>query len=281
MPTQDRDQFRLGEPVVPAEPLRALLCADVLDGFLDQPYSRVQRTGLPACRAQNRSPARARVLDPLHAGHATAAASHSAITTQPEEARKALAAIETTSRETLSGLRRTLVALRQSDSEAYAEQASLAPAPGLAWPGLAELEGLATATAEAGVRVDLSWTGDRRPLPGDIDLSAFRIVQEAVTNVVRHAGVRHCRVAVEYGADTLSLEIVDDGNGGAGRRPGRGFGITGMRERAGLLHGEFSAGPRPEGGFRVSARLPLPERSVEPDPAAAAPAGAPAGEPVR
>ncbi|MHA6757772.1 sensor histidine kinase [Streptacidiphilus sp. PAMC 29251] len=195
------------------------------------------------------------------------------ITTQPEEARKALAAIEATSRETLSGLRRTLVALRQSDPAARADQAALLPAP-----GLADLGRLATVTAEAGVRVEIDWTGERRPLPADIDLSAYRIVQEAVTNVVRHAGTRQCRVAVDYGTDALSLEVVDHGDGGAGRRPGRGFGITGMRERAGLLRGEFSAGPGAGGGFRVAARLPLPEVAAA---AAPAPAGASAEEPVR
>jgi signal transduction histidine kinase len=178
---------------------------------------------------------------------------------QPEEARSALQAIEATSRETLSGLRRTLVALRQADPEPGSLLAPLAPAP-----GLDDVDKLAATTTEAGVRVDVTWHGERRPLPGDIDLSAFRIVQEAVTNVVRHSGVRCCRVSIDYGAEQLALEILDDGrSGGAPAGPhaahGSGFGITGMRERVSLLHGEFSAGPRPDGGFRVAALLPLPQ----------------------
>lgn len=92
----------------------------------------------------------------------------------------------------------------------------------------------------------------------DIELSAFRIVQEAVTNVVRHAGTGHCRVSVGYGDEELSVDVVDEGRGVTGPVPGRGFGLVGMRERVGLLHGRFEAGPRPGGGFRVAAVLPLP-----------------------
>ncbi|WP_457031701.1 sensor histidine kinase [Kitasatospora sp. P5_F3] len=175
------------------------------------------------------------------------------IETQPAEAKQALQAIEATSRETLSGLRRTLVALRQADPQA---EAPLGPAP-----GLADLERLAAATADAGVRVELRWAGDQRQLPADIDLSAYRIVQEALTNVVRHAGTGHCWVTVDYGVEELSVEVLDEGRGVPGTG-GSGFGITGMRERVGLLHGRFSAEPRPEGGFRVAARLPLPEPAV-------------------
>ena len=84
-------------------------------------------------------------------------------------------------------------------------------------------------------------------------------MQEALTNVVRHSGTGRCRVSVGFGEDELTVEVVDEGRGMRGAGPGVGFGITGMRERVALLHGEFSAGPRPEGGFRVAARLPLPE----------------------
>ncbi|UKY54703.1 sensor histidine kinase [Streptomyces inhibens] len=177
------------------------------------------------------------------------------IQTQPAEAREALRAIEATSRETLSGLRRTLVALRQADLGAAAsEQAPLAPSP-----GLADIERLAAATADAGVRVDVRRSGEQRSLPADIDLSVYRIVQEALTNVVRHAGTGRCRVAIDYGDEELSVEVVDDGRGATENGSAHGFGIVGMRERVGLLHGHLSAGPRPEGGFRVAARLPLPE----------------------
>ncbi|AUY54574.1 sensor histidine kinase [Streptomyces sp. CB01881] len=175
------------------------------------------------------------------------------IETQPAEAREALRAIESTSRETLAGLRRTLVALRQADPDTGTGSAPLAPTP-----GLADVERLVAATADAGVRVEVQWAGERRRLPADIDLSAYRIVQEAVTNVVRHAGTGNCRVAIDYGVEELSVEVLDDGRG-TPSPAGSGFGITGMRERVSLLHGRFSAGPRPEGGFRVAARLPLPQ----------------------
>ena len=173
------------------------------------------------------------------------------IDTQPAEARNALAAIESTSRETLAGLRRTLGALRGAGSGPDPAPASLDPAP-----GLADIGRLAAAAMRAGVRVEVQWRGQRRPLPADIDQSAFRIVQEAVTNVVRHAGAGCCRVIIDQQDDEVAIEVVDDGRGDTA--DGAGYGITGMRERAGLLHGHLAAGPRPQGGFRVAVRLPLP-----------------------
>ncbi|MER5945669.1 sensor histidine kinase [Streptomyces sp. NPDC001904] len=172
------------------------------------------------------------------------------VETRPREAREALSAIEDTSRETLAGLRRTLVALREADPDGTAP---LAPAA-----GLGDLDALAAATGrDAGVRVDVVRTGPERPLPSDIELAAYRIVQESLTNVVKHAHVDACRVDVRWSADALVLEIDDAGTGGSATVPG--MGITGMRERVSLLHGEFSAEPGPEGGFRVTARIPLPE----------------------
>ncbi len=166
---------------------------------------------------------------------------------QPAQAREALQNIEATSRETLAGLRRTLVALRRS------EPASLLPTP-----GLDELDHLAAATSnDTGLRVDVVWSGRRRPLPQDIELAAFRIVQEALTNVVRHAQAATCRVEIAYGDDDLTLEVTDDGRGSPAEGPGSGFGITGMRERATLLGGRLEAGPHPGTGFRVTAALPL------------------------
>ncbi|MBT2472404.1 sensor histidine kinase [Streptomyces sp. ISL-66] len=167
--------------------------------------------------------------------------------TQPAETRKALDAIEATSRETLAGLRRMLGALRRSGE---------GPAPLEPLPGLAALGQLVGTSAAAGVRVDVRWRGERRDLPPDVDLAAFRIVQEAVTNVVRHSGTRDCSVTVDYRHDELAVDILDSGRGGG--VAGSGYGIVGMRERVGLLHGEFSAGPRPDGGFRVAALLPTP-----------------------
>ncbi len=131
------------------------------------------------------------------------------------------------------------------------EQAPLGPAP-----GLAGLDRLAATALDAGVQVDVDWRGSQEPLPADIELSAFRIIQEAVTNVVRHAGTGQCRVSIGQRDGQLSIEVTDSGRGGSAA--GTGYGITGMRERAALLGGDFSAGPRPGGGFRVAARLPVP-----------------------
>src|ERR1700735_1681740 len=172
---------------------------------------------------------------------------------RPGEAREALAAIEATSRETLSGLRRMVTGLRRAGPEPGSWLAPLGPAP-----GLADIDRLAATALDAGVRVevDVDWRGSREPLPPDIDLSAFRIIQEAVTNVVRHAGTDRCKVCIGQQDGQLSIEVTDSGHGGS--TAGTGYGITGMRERAALLGGDFSAGPRPGGGFRVAARLPVP-----------------------
>ena len=169
----------------------------------------------------------------------------------PAEARDALAAIEATSRETLSGLRRMMTGLRHAEPGSGPGQAPLGPAP-----GLADIERLAAMTLDAGVQVEVEWLGSREPLPADIDLSAFRIIQEAVTNVVRHAGTDRCLVWIDQQDGYLSIEVTDSGRGGG--PAGTGYGITGMRERAALLGGDFSAGPRPGGGFQVAARLPVP-----------------------
>jgi signal transduction histidine kinase len=173
---------------------------------------------------------------------------------RPDQARDALAAIEATSRDTLSGLRRMVTGLRRADLEPGPWQAPLGPAP-----GLADMDRLAATALDAGVRVevDVDWRGSREPLPADIDLSAFRIIQEAVTNVVRHARTGQCHVSIGQQDGQLSIEVTDSGCGGSSA--GTGYGITGMRERAKLLGGDFSAGPRPGGGFRVAARLPVPE----------------------
>jgi signal transduction histidine kinase len=165
------------------------------------------------------------------------------IDSQPAEARNALHAIEDASRDTLAGLRRMLGALRERGEPAATPL------------GLDDLDGLVTRSANAGVRVDVQRSGERRPLPPDIDLAAFRIIQEAVTNVARHAGTDRCEVLVDQRDEELLIEVTDDGRGGP---EGTGYGIPGMRERVALLHGDFTAGPRPDGGFRVSARLPVP-----------------------
>jgi signal transduction histidine kinase len=183
------------------------------------------------------------------------------VETKPEQTRQALTGIETTSRETLLELQRMLGALRRAEpDDAMPQAAPLAPAG-----SLADVPQLAERTAGAGVRVHVTWQGEQRPLPPEIELSAFRIIQESVTNVVRHSGARTCRVAVGYEPTGVEIEVVDDGDeglGGPGRprfaagADGSGFGLLGMRERVTLLSGQFDAGQRPEGGFRVAARLP-------------------------
>ncbi|MFD7904796.1 sensor histidine kinase [Kitasatospora sp. NPDC059722] len=176
-----------------------------------------------------------------------AGAARRVIDTRPERAKEALGAIETAGRETLAGLRRMLVALRQAEGEASATVPQ----------GLADLDRLAAATTAAGVAVEVRRLGEQAGLPDELDLAVFRVIQESVTNVVRHAGASACRVSVDRTKeDEVSVEITDRGRG-HGTAPGSGFGLAGLRERVALLDGEFSAGPRPGGGFRVAARLPL------------------------
>ncbi|TYC07177.1 sensor histidine kinase [Micromonospora sp. WP24] len=163
----------------------------------------------------------------------------------PGEARDALRVIERTGRTALTDIRRVLGALR--------EGAEHAPAP-----GIGELPELADRAAIGGVEVRLDVRQDVAEVsavPESVGLAAYRIVQEAVTNVVKHAAPAACHASVVVGPAEVRVEVVDDG-----RRPvrmsGYGHGLTGMRERVALHGGEFSAGPRPDGGFAVTARLP-------------------------
>jgi signal transduction histidine kinase len=192
--------------------------------------------------------------------------------TQPDAAREAMTAVENAGRETLAGLRRMLVALREADApearaEPRRESGTRAPQPSLTEgqlrprspaEGLADIDRLAAATTAAGVRVTVRRRGETRQLPPDIDLSAFRIVQESITNVVRHSGTDTCHVTLDYRDDEeLAIDVTDHGRG-HGTSTDTGFGLAGMRERVALLHGEFTAAPHAEGGFRVTARIPVP-----------------------
>jgi signal transduction histidine kinase len=172
--------------------------------------------------------------------------------TQPEEAAKALAAIEATSRAALTELRRLLGVLRQEGEP----QGSLAPVP-----GLADLDALLAEVAKAGLGVRVRVEGTPSPLPAGVDLSAYRIVQEALTNVVKHAGPARAQVTIGYRDQEVTVEVTDDGRGVAaptGDGPARvGHGLIGMRERVAAFGGDLKVGPRPGGGFRVAARLPL------------------------
>ena len=174
-----------------------------------------------------------------------------------QQAKSALTAIRYASKEALGELRSVLGMLRSPSDE----QAPLSPAPGL--EQLGDLTSRATA---AGLTVRTEVTGDRRPLPARTGLAAYRIVQEALTNVIRHAGARNVAVRVHYGDTSLDIEIEDDGGGdsaeGAGEASAAGNGIAGMRERARLLGGELIARPNAGRGFLVRAKLPLrPGRS--------------------
>jgi signal transduction histidine kinase len=166
----------------------------------------------------------------------------------PERARPALEAIKQASSEGLGELRSVLDALRQTG-----EAPARAPAP-----SLSRLSDLAAQAAAAGLEVETVLDGAPRSLPASVELAAYRICQEAVTNVIRHAGTTTARVRVVYGQHELLVEIDDDGRGAAANGgAGSGNGLPGMHERTAALGGSLEAGPRAGGGFRVRARLPV------------------------
>ncbi|MGW0760127.1 sensor histidine kinase [Streptomyces sp. NPDC002814] len=162
----------------------------------------------------------------------------------PEQARTALSTIKAASKEALGEVRQVLDTLRTPGD------APRAPAP-----GLDRLPELVEQAASAGLSVEVE--GESRSLPPGADLAAFRIVQEALTNVVRHSGSRHARVHLDHEAGALRLRIDDDGPATGADAGGSGNGLAGMRERAAALGGTIEAGPRDDGGFRVLAVLPL------------------------
>jgi signal transduction histidine kinase len=191
---------------------------------------------------------------------------------QPEETRRALEAVETTGRDALEELRRVVALLRQADQRPQ----SLSPAP-----GLADLTQLADQVRAAGVPVQLDLKGEPSSLPQGVELSVYRVVQEALTNVVKHAGPTRARVGINIETDSVDVEIVDNGRGPRSEslvgnqaqhdpaptsttsiqgRPGSEashHGIMGMRERVALFGGSLEVGAGRQGGFRVAARLPL------------------------
>jgi signal transduction histidine kinase len=189
------------------------------------------------------------------------------VETRPEEAARALSSIEQTSRSALHEMRALFGVLRDGETGARngagpgMQDAALVPAP-----GLADLDTLVERTGEAGVRVELSVRGERPRLPAGLDLAAYRVIQEAVTNVIKHAATDRCLVAVAHQEDTLMLEVTDNGTGGAASGGGEllvaGNGIIGMRERAAMYGGEVRAAPLPGRGFRVTARFPLADTEL-------------------
>ena len=188
-----------------------------------------------------------------------AAAASQLLTTSPERAAEPLAAIRAASKEGLRELRAILDVLRNADDPAD---------PTAPVPGLARLDTLAARVRQAGVPVTVTIDGEPRPLPAITDLSAFRIIQEALTNTVRHAGPAAAAVRVSYGADDLRVEVTDDGTGAPGRNgaatgPGTGHGLRGMRERAAAAGGVIEIGPAEPAGFRVAARFPYGPSTIE------------------
>jgi signal transduction histidine kinase len=165
---------------------------------------------------------------------------------RPQEAEAALEAIETTSRQMLVEMRQMLGVLRADGG----------PPPIEPVPGLADLDELTAQLARARVRVEVIVSGQASVLPPGIDVAAYRILQEALTNVARHAETDTCRVNIGYGSEAVTIEILDDGRGSSARCTG--LGLTGMRERAQACGGRLEAHPLPGRGFRVAAWLPLP-----------------------
>ncbi|MGH4033065.1 sensor histidine kinase [Actinomycetota bacterium Odt1-20B] len=189
--------------------------------------------------------------------------------TRPEQTRKSLKELVETTGDALDDLRATVGLLRQTDDGDAAGPAEPAP-------GLAQLPTLLASFRRAGLEVSVHQEGTARPLPPGVDLTAYRIVQEALTNVTKHAGSGTAQVRIDWDRDRVTLTVADEGGGrgGSGSRDARtapgtsteaghadrapGYGLIGMRERATAIGGHLSAGRRPEGGFLVSTQLPLP-----------------------
>jgi signal transduction histidine kinase len=180
----------------------------------------------------------------------------------PERALNLASSIEETGREALEEMRHLLGVLRTGDGAEPADADRLDADPLDPQPGLDALEGLVAQVRQAGLAVSLTTSGEPRRLPPAIELSAYRIVQEALTNVLRHAGPARAEVAVGYRDDALVLDVTDDGRGAAAGLdhppvPGSGHGLVGMRERVALFGGQLSTGPRAGGGFAVRAQIPV------------------------
>ncbi|MCL8010943.1 sensor histidine kinase [Streptomyces sp. AS02] len=187
-------------------------------------------------------------------------AAHLALSS-PEQTRKILTDLTGTTSSALRELKATLGLLRQNGDP---DSAPLEPSP-----GLARLPELVSACASAGVTVTVTTEGEPRPLSPGVDLTAFRIVQEALTNVTKHATAEAAHVRLAYSGTRLLITVTNDGPGaapgGTGAGHPQGFGVMGMRERAHSIGGELNAGPRPEGGFEVATTLPLQPHATEAD----------------
>jgi signal transduction histidine kinase len=197
---------------------------------------------------------RARIARELHdvVGHSVsvmtvqASAARRLLRPHQEKEREALLVVEQTGREALAEMRRLVGVLRRPE-----EAPALAPQP-----SLEQIERLVESAREAGLPVDLRIEGDPVQLPAGVDLTAYRLVQEGLTNAIKHARAQKAEVVVSYADGHVELTVSDDGRGG-GDGGGGGHGLVGMRERVSVYGGELDAGPRAEGGFRLRARLPV------------------------
>jgi signal transduction histidine kinase len=174
-----------------------------------------------------------------------AGAAEAMLARDPVQALEPVRAVQETGRQALVEMKRLVGMLREHDDEL-----GLAPQP-----GLRDVDRLAQQVRDAGLPVEVRIEGEPRPLPIGIDLSAYRVVQEGLTNALKHAGRASATVTLRYGERELGIEVADDGSGG--RPNGTGHGLIGMRERVGVFGGTFDAGPRAGGGFTVRALLPL------------------------
>jgi signal transduction histidine kinase len=187
-----------------------------------------------------------------------AAAATQLLRDRPDEAAESLKAIRAASKDGLRELRAILDVLRTATGDGDDSADPTQPTP-----GLSRLDALVAGVRAAGLPVTVAVTGRQRDLPAVTDLSAFRIIQEALTNTLRHAGPASAAVTVDYGASALRVEVTDSGRGCTGRTAAAGtagHGLRGMRERAAAAGGKLEIGPRTAGGFRVAATLPLDDQ---------------------
>jgi signal transduction histidine kinase len=197
---------------------------------------------------------RARIARELHdvVGHSVsvmtvqASAVRRLLSPDQEKQREALLVVEQTGREALAEMRRMVGVLRRPE-----EAPALAPQP-----SLEHLNKLVDHAREAGLPVELRIEGEPEPLPAGVDLTAYRLVQEGLTNALKHARAQHAEVLIRYSDGQVELTVSDDGPGGGDGEKG-GHGLVGMRERVSVYGGELETGPRPEGGYRLRARLPI------------------------
>jgi signal transduction histidine kinase len=220
-------------------------------------YNRRLRIRLDRERAASDAVAeeRARIARELHdvVAHAIgvmvvqAGAARTVIDRDPPAAKTAMAEVEATGRTGLAEMRR-LIGVLTADGAA----GELAPQP-----GLAQLDELVRTVRSAGLPVEVLREGQARPLPAGVDVNAYRVIQEALTNALKHAGTAHASVRLGYRDDALDIEVADDGRGPLSTGDGSGHGLVGMRERVGVFGGTLETGARPGGGFVVHATLPV------------------------